>query len=132
MARNQSEEAAFQASLIDIAKMFGWKVHHSRKVLVQEHGQTRWKTPVAGHEGFVDLTLARNGVVIHAELKTETGKSSPEQLEWADAIGATHVLWRPHQYQEIVTLLSDGRMNSGPWRWIPSSSRLLKKKKKPL
>lgn len=125
-----TEEAAFQKEVIRIAKLYRWKVHHSRAVLVTEHGETRYKTGISGDEGYVDLTLAREGVVIHAELKSRTGRPTSDQLEWAKAIGPTYRLWRPDDLPEIAQLLSGGMMTVSPWQWFPSTSKLLKKRSK--
>ena len=53
--------------------------------------------------GFPDLVLARDGVVILAELKTERGTMTPEQKEWWVA-GVGH-LWKPRHAAEIIEML---------------------------
>lgn len=95
-------ESQFQAAVIRLAHDLGWRVHHSRKV---EQRDGTWRTPIQGDRGFVDLVLARGGVVLHPELKAETGDYGPGQREWKAAIGETHRLWRPSSMDEIVETL---------------------------
>lgn len=84
-------EDEFLRAVIDLAKLRGWRVAHFRPA------RTRggWRTPVQGHNGFPDLVLARNGVVIFAELKTDGGKLSEDQQTWAHHLGGSMYLWRP-------------------------------------
>lgn len=95
-------EAEFQAAVIRLAHDLGWLVHHSRKV---EQRDGKWRTPIQGDRGFPDLVLARRGVVLHPELKTEDGDYGPGQREWGEAIGETYRLWRPSDMDEIVATL---------------------------
>lgn len=107
------KEADFQANVIQLARMFGWRVAHFRPARTK-YG---WKTPMQGDPGFPDLVLARDGRVIFAELKSDTGKLSPEQGMWLSAIDpywedtprlpirfAAYV-WRPSDIDEIGKVL---------------------------
>jgi hypothetical protein len=82
-----------------------WRVVHYRPALrgaAQWQGQTRrWSTPLQGHPGAPDLILARNGVVILAELKRQNGRASPHQRLWLAALGGHGRLWRPSDWAEI-------------------------------
>ncbi len=82
-------EADLLRSVIELAHIFGWKVQHTRPARL---GNGQWRTAIQGDAGGPDLTLARHGVFILAELKSEHGKLSPEQQEWQEA-GV--LLWRP-------------------------------------
>ena len=53
-----------------------------------------------------DLILARRGVVILAELKSQTGRLSREQQMWQTALGAHHRVWRPSDLPAIIKELS--------------------------
>lgn len=57
-----------------------------------------------GDKGFPDLCLARNGVVIFAELKVGRNKLSPEQERWAREIGDVY-LWKPEDLPLVARLL---------------------------
>ena len=79
-------EVNFQAQIVKLAKLRGWKVYHtydSRK----------------SKKGFPDLILIRDERIIAAELKTRKKTTTTEQREWLDAFAesgvAESVLWRP-------------------------------------
>lgn len=107
-------ESAFQSQVIALAKMRGWRVHHSRPVRVQRgNGSVRYQTPIQGDAGFPDLVLARAGRVVFAELKAKAGKLSPDQSAWigaltgADEWGAHAVyVWRPSDWDEVMEVLA--------------------------
>lgn len=113
--RLRMSEADFQASVVRMARDWGWLVHHTRTV---QERSGRWATPIQGDRGFPDLVLAhpRSGVIF-AELKSEAGRMAPDQLVWADALnlGLMHrdaetVLWRPSDTPAIINrLIRDGR-----------------------
>ncbi len=57
--------------------------------------------------GFPDLVLVRK-VVIYAELKSKTGRLTPEQKQWLDALtnaGQDCRVWRPTDWAEIERTL---------------------------
>jgi hypothetical protein len=85
-------------AVIELAKFRQWSVVHFRQARTM-HG---WATAIQGDAGFPDLVLARRGVVIHAELKTEKGRMTKAQAAWATALGSTFRLWRPSQMDEIT------------------------------
>lgn len=94
-------EAAWQRQVIQMARLGGWRVAHFRPARRQSGG---FSTPTAGDgKGFPDLVLARRGAftreIIHAELKTDAGKLSPEQLEWQAALGGE--VWRPRDFDAV-------------------------------
>lgn len=92
-------EDDFQTRLLDYAKLRGWHVAHFRPAQVRDG---RWVTPMTGDVGFPDLILARGGVVLLVELKSETGQFRPGQAEWLDAADAHGRLWRPSHWDTIV------------------------------
>lgn len=85
-------EQAFTNMVIELAKWNGWRVAHFRPARMQSG---RWATAMQGDTGYPDLTLARDGVVLFAELKTDRGRLGPGQPEWAEALGENYRLWRP-------------------------------------
>jgi hypothetical protein len=126
---NTMTEREFQDAVVDVAHTFGWSVFHARPAGTNKG----WRTPIAyDGKGYPDLTLIhRCGHIVFAEIKREAGAStSAEQIEWgtlmtdcADAINrelrgtprASYRLWRPRDGDEIVTLLSFGRVTE----WTP-------------
>lgn len=81
-------EADWQASVIDLAHLYGWRVAHFRKVRVQRpNGSIYHETPAAADGvGFPDLVLVRPPRLVFAELKTDTGRLRPEQETWLDLL----------------------------------------------
>jgi hypothetical protein len=100
-------EAEFQSQILQIAKLYGWKIHHDRPAMSKDG---RWATHVEGDAGFPDLVLVHQRFgTIYAELKSEKGKLSPAQIEWIDtlnAAGAEVHVWRPHNLDLIVQRLA--------------------------
>ena len=94
-------EADLQHSVIDYAKLRGWMVCHYRPAKTAKG----WRTPLEGDAGCPDLILARGGVVLLAELKSETGTFRPGQREWLEAAGEHGRLWRPRDWKDIEETL---------------------------
>lgn len=98
-------EDEFKQRVIDAAIQCGWRVHHSRPARTKEG----WRTAVQGHAGLPDLVLARNGVVLLAELKTDRAQPTLAQRGWLSAAGPAGRLWRPADWPDILTELATGR-----------------------
>lgn len=99
MTRMFESEAGFQAAVVELAELTGWRTFHP-------HDSRR------SNPGWPDLVLARPPVTIVAELKTEQGRVSVEQTEWLDALnacGIRAVVWRPEDWPAIERLLSARR-----------------------
>ena len=111
-AASRISERDFQRSVIDLARRFGWKVAHFRPA---QNARGDWRTPVAADgKGFPDLVMVhqQRGELIFAELKSERGRTTSEQDAWHHALarcGRVHV-WRPSDWQDIVTALSFGAL----------------------
>jgi hypothetical protein len=104
-------EDAFQQTVIELAQYLGYKVAHFRGVRIQRRdGSVYYQTPVqADGKGFPDLVLTRPGRLIFAELKSDTGKVSPEQQAWLEAVdagGAEAYTWKPQDWQEVQMVLT--------------------------
>jgi VRR-NUC domain len=92
-------EADFQRRVIDTAKLAGWMVAHFRPALTRSG---RWATPMQGDKGLPDLVLAKDGRLLLAELKTDTGQVSKEQRAWLAELGAHGRLWRPKNWEAVL------------------------------
>jgi hypothetical protein len=104
MAKN-APESILQSQVIQLAKMNGFRVHHSRNVQLADG---RWMTAIAGDAGFVDLVLAHpERGVIFIELKSDTGKLSPGQIQWRNAINGQVEYWlvRPADLEKLAKRL---------------------------
>lgn len=89
-------EADFQAQVVEVAKLCGWRVYHP------------WLS-VKSAKGYPDLTLVRGGRLIFVELKSERGYVSAEQHEWLDALtqaGQAVFVWRPRDWPLIEKALA--------------------------
>jgi VRR-NUC domain len=103
-------EKAFQKQIMDLARMYGWRVAHfsdSRKqvkpgVFVGD----------ADAAGFPDLFLIRPPEILVIEVKKELGKTTDIQEEWlADfrACGIEAFVARPSTFDEILARLTKSR-----------------------
>lgn len=98
-------EAQFQAQVIQIARMNGWRVFHPAKMQARDG---TWRTALSGDRGWPDLVLAhRERGLIVAELKAEKGKLSPDQLAWLQNLApwAECYVWRPVDLETIAKRL---------------------------
>jgi hypothetical protein len=93
---SMTEEQLTQV-VLELAKFYGWKVVHFRPARTR-HG---FVTAVQGDIGSPDVILARRGVVLMAELKTERGRLTPQQKHWAQEIGEQYRCWRPRDLDQI-------------------------------
>ena len=100
-------EREFQQAVVQLARLMGWRVHHTRPALTQ---RGRWLTPVQGDVGFPDLVLCRPPRLIVAELKRVGGKPTAEQRGWLEALqacaGVECCLWTPADWDAIVRMLT--------------------------
>lgn len=98
-------EELWSVKVTDTAELFGWRWAHFRPTRTAKG----WRTAQNGHPGYPDLTLARDGVVILAELKKERGRYEPGQREWIAAAGEHGRVWRPSDWPEVYATLSAPR-----------------------
>lgn len=99
-------ESEFQTIVIDMARLFKWRVAHFRPAMTSKG----WRTPVsADGKGFPDLVLVKSWRLIFAELKTDRGRVSTEQQEWLDALPDS-CIWRPKDLDDgtIERILRSG------------------------
>lgn len=89
-------EAAWQSRVVDYAALRGWLTYHTK--------DSRRSAP-----GFPDLVMVRAGVLLLAELKTETGRPTADQRRWLAALsavpGVTVRLWRPSHWPDVEAVL---------------------------
>jgi len=101
------KEAELQRSVIEMARLFGWRIAHFRTA---QSKKGHWITPVgADGKGFPDLCLVRERIVF-IELKVNYRGLSYEQEVWRDKIkaagGEWHLLtdkgWENGKAEEIL------------------------------
>jgi hypothetical protein len=91
-----TEDELLQA-IYDAALYLGWRVHHDRRsdLAVQQ-----------GHTGFPDLVLAKEGrMTLFLELKSEKGKTTPDQDAWLLALSGRCRTIRPADLDDVLALL---------------------------
>lgn len=103
-------EAQFTRLVIDMARLFGWRVAHFRTVRVQrKDGSFYYETPVQGDgAGFPDLLLIKGDVGIVAELKVGKNRLTDAQASWIvkfNKVGFRVYEWRPKDLPEIERIL---------------------------
>ena len=98
-------EAAFGASVEHLLTLYRWRWIHYEPAI---RGSGRWATPLRGKRGFPDYFAVRDGRIIIAEIKNESGRLSPFQRAWIADLERSFVevyVWRPSDLPTIVELL---------------------------
>ena len=98
-------ERIFMDQVRTIALMNGWLIDHTPTM---QYSPGKYAT--GGLKGKADLLLIhpQGRGIIWAELKTERGKMTPEQMAFAQAVhnnGGEFHLWRPSQIELIAVRL---------------------------
>jgi hypothetical protein len=109
-------EAAFQDTVVELAKYHGWRIAHFRPARTEKG----WRTPMTGDPGFPDLVMVRRGRLVFAEMKRQSGRTTAEQGAWlSDLAFVGHrgagiaeypvvvevFVWRPSDWDEIERVL---------------------------
>jgi hypothetical protein len=101
-------EKDFQKQIVDLAHLYGWRVAHFRKAWSAD-GKRCMTAVAADGAGWPDLTLVKGEVLIFAEIKSDKGQASPEQIEWLHMLkktGNIAKIWRPSDWDEIQNILT--------------------------
>lgn len=89
-------EKDWQRRVTNYATIRGWLVYHP---LI-----SRGSAP-----GWPDLTMVRDGKIIFAELKTDTGRLSRDQTIWLDKLAKVPTIevhvWRPADWPHVMAAL---------------------------
>lgn len=102
-------EAEFQGQVVELAGILGWHHLHVRRSIGKRNGASAHQT-ATNVKGWPDLLLWREGShrLVAAELKSEKGRPTPEQLEVLASLERsgveTHV-WRPSDWPTIEETL---------------------------
>jgi hypothetical protein len=94
--RPGTTERQLREQVRSLCSIFGWRMAFTQYSL---------RSP----KGLPDLQLVRPPRLIYAELKSETGKVTPEQQAWLDDLrrvpGVEAYLWKPSQIEAIAEIL---------------------------
>jgi hypothetical protein len=94
MTHPATTEKGFQQSVIQLARLLGWRVHFVRN-------------SIGSPGGWPDLTLCKDRLIFR-ELKTDRGRLTLEQEEWGDLLtraGLDWAVWRPSDWPRIEATL---------------------------
>jgi hypothetical protein len=100
-------EAQWLGAVGDLLDACGWSWIHHRPA---RRANGKWRTPAQGNsaKGFPDIVAVRAPRVLWLELKTTTGRVSPEQRDWiarlCDCGQEAHVIRLPGDWETFVTL----------------------------
>lgn len=101
-------ERAFQAAVLEVARLQGWRVFHAH----DSRRQIKPGVHVGDRDaaGFPDLVLCRPPRLVVAELKAEKGRLQGRQREWLELLvhvpGVESYLWRPSNWDDLVKVLA--------------------------
>ena len=102
-------EADFQRQVVELLGILGWEHLHVRKSIGRRGGEAGWQT-TTNLKGWPDILAwsPKQRRVIAAELKSEKGRVSPEQvavLASLEAAGVETFVWRPADLPVIQSVL---------------------------
>ncbi len=98
-------EKDWQRRVIDCARLFNWRYTHFRPAMTAKG----WRTAMQGDKGFPDLVLVKPPRVIFAELKSDDGNLTADQLSWISALNSSDVecyVWRPQNWGDVFACLA--------------------------
>lgn len=98
-------ETEFATAVEDLLNLYHWRWTHSRPAWSNKG----WRTPIKGDKGFPDYCAVRPPRLLFIELKDQYSKLSLEQEAWLNDLRQCPTvecyLWRPDQWEEVVTTL---------------------------
>lgn len=112
MKGDRISEQQLLDTIIELAAIKRWLIHHDRPARTKAG---EWRTAVQGHSGFPDLVLVHSVAgVLYLELKSATGKLTPDQVKWLNALrdGSQRVaVVRPKQIKPLLALLTKTKLD---------------------
>lgn len=99
-------EKQWQATVERMLTLNGWRYFHAPDNRPSANGRVQ-----NIKAGYPDLTAVRGARLLYAELKRETGRTTPDQDGWlADlqAAGAECYVWRPSDAPALQAVLAPG------------------------
>lgn len=99
--RTFATEQEFTDAVIELCALRGLLVHHCRPARTAKG----WVTPIQGNKGFTDLVIVGSRGVLFRELKSESGRVSPEQDVWIGRLaraGSNVAVWRPADWPHLI------------------------------
>lgn len=98
-------EKQFQKTVVQYARLMGWRVVHVPKTTLHRKGKKVHLTAVSyDGAGFPDLLLVRGNRIVFAELKVPPNTTTPEQDAWIASLraaGQVVYVWYPTDWKTI-------------------------------
>lgn len=111
--RLKMTEAQWQKRVLGMAALFKWRAWHDRATNAPRTCPT-CKAPIKlprNDPGWPDLFMVRGETLIVAELKSDRGQVTDEQLDWLSALQQVKrvmvVVWRPRSEAVVEEVLRD-------------------------
>ena len=84
----KESEADFASWFEELLDTYGYRWMHPRPARVKRGGKEIYETAYSGHKGYLDYTICHEAKqrLLFVELKSETGKVSPDQQLWFDTL----------------------------------------------
>lgn len=102
----QPTEAQFQAQIVDLAELCGWRSNHVFRSASNRDGGG-WRTATTCI-GWPDLALWKPGRFLVVEVKAERGRLTPEQRDVLASLRAAGIdarCWKPSDWPEVEQTL---------------------------
>ena len=111
-AGETATESDLLATVIEMAHVLGWRVHHTYDSRINPRAPRRFGRERYTDPGFPDLVLCRPPRLLFVELKREDGRLRAGQVDWLDALedcGAQVMVVRPGDLDELEKMLREER-----------------------
>jgi hypothetical protein len=104
-------EDDFYQPLVDLAKLFGWRIHHQRPA---QNRSGKWSSAILGDPGFPDFMFSHpTGLLVIREIKGPRTTVTDDQSAWLTTLVSSGVdagVWRmPDAWPDAVATLTFGR-----------------------
>src|SRR5438132_4550516 len=80
-------EKDWQRRVLDCARLFNWRFAHFRPARTTKG----WRTALEGDRGFPDCVFVKPPRIIFAELKSDSGKATVDQVLWLEDLKSSGV-----------------------------------------
>lgn len=104
-------ERAWQAQVVKLARMFGWRPWHDNATNAPRacpHCKKPLKLP-RNDPGWPDLFMVRGDTLVIAELKSDRNYPTPEQRAWLEALRNVRriavFVWKPKDVEDVTRVL---------------------------
>lgn len=122
-------ERELQATIITACELTGRLVFHleDARRRVRRHGD-HLMVGDAQTAGYPDLTIARQGEILWAELKGARGRLETRQVEWLDQLPPHQAyVWQPEHLDHALEIIQRGHPAEAGTCWACHRAEILKR-----